>query len=792
VVDAPGDNLLAEFGSVVDAVQCAVEIQKELKIKNAELQENRRMEFRIGINLGDVVEEEGKIYGDGVNIAARLESLSEAGGLCISGIAFDQVRNKLNLGYEFLGEQTVKNIAEPVRVYKVLMEPEAVGKVIGEKKGGRRQWQRTAFIVAAVVILVVATVALWSLYFRPGPQREVASKDKMAFPLPDKPSIAVLPFSNMSGDPKKDFLSDGLAEEIINALTRLSQVFVIARNSTFTYKGKAVDVKQVSREMAVKYVMEGSVQWSGDRVRITTQLVDATTGHHVFSERYDRELKDLFALQDDITMKVLTAMRVKWARGEGDRLLAKGTKNLDAYLKHLQAVECLQILNKESQSLALQFAEEAMALDPGWASPYGLAASAIGHQVVLGVYKNPQEALSRAWELAQKAVSIDNSLALPHVSLAYLYAVYKRDHEKAIAEAERAVALEPNSTQAYTQLATQLFFAGRSEESIPLFKKAIRLSPIPSWVCLNNMAGAYRNIGKYDEAIAIWKGILQRWPDQVFSRILLAGTLVLAGRQDEARSEAAEVLRQYPDFSLERFKKTFPWKNKDDIERLVIEPARKAGLPEKPLASIPPSAEVAPKEKVAPPSREKVAKPAAPPAPKMEVASKERMAFPLPDVPSIAVMPFVNMSGDPKQEFFSDGITENIITALSKIPRLFVISRQSTFFYKGKPVKVKQVSEELGVQYVLEGSVQRSGDRIRINAQLIDALAGHHLWAERYDRDLTDIFALQDEITMKILGAVRVHLTEGGDILCVLGTLQGETRFRLLFEANGGAQIQSP
>jgi TolB-like protein len=400
----------------------------------------------------------------------------------------------------------------------------------------------------------------------------------MAFPLPDKPSIAVLPFSNMSGDPKKDYLSDGLAEEIINALTRLPQVFVIARNSTFTYKGKAVDVKQVSREMGVKYVMEGSVQWSDGRVRITAQLVDATTGHHVFSERYDRELKDLFALQDDITLKVLTAMQVKFSEGEQARIWAKGTKNLEAYLKLLQAVEHRLVFNKESQVLALRFAEEAIALDPEYPLAYSTAAMAIALQVLLGVYESPQEVLSWAWGLAQKAVSLDDSLAQAHTTLGFLSVLYKRDHEKGIAEAERAVALEPNSRDAYMQLATQLVWAGRAEESIPLFKKAMRLSPVHTWVCLNNVASAYRNIGQYDEAIAIWKGILERQPDQVLCRILLSGTLVLAGRQNEARAEAAEVMRQDPGFSLERFGKTFPWKNKDDIERLIIEPAREAGL----------------------------------------------------------------------------------------------------------------------------------------------------------------------------------------------------------------------
>jgi adenylate cyclase len=238
VVDAPGDNVLAEFGSVVDAVECAVEIQKELKTRNAELSENRRMEFRIGVNLGDVIEDGEQILGDGVNIAARLESLSEAGGICISGTAFDQVRNKLELGYEYLGEQTVKNIALPVRVYKVLMEPESAGKVIGEKKIEPRRWQRPVLVLVVVFILIIAAIATWKYYTSSTPKMEVASKEKMAFPLPDKPSIAVLPFVNMSEDPKQEFFSDGMTEEIITTLSKSPYLFVIARNSTFTYKGK--------------------------------------------------------------------------------------------------------------------------------------------------------------------------------------------------------------------------------------------------------------------------------------------------------------------------------------------------------------------------------------------------------------------------------------------------------------------------------------------------------------------------------------------------------------------------
>jgi adenylate cyclase len=761
VVDAPGDNVLAEFASVVDAVRCAVEIQKELRARNVGLPENRRMEFRIGVNLGDVVEEGNQILGDGVNIAARLESLSQPGGICISGTAFDQVRNKLDLGYEYLGEQTVKNITIPVRVYKVLMEPEAAGKVIGEKKIEPRRWQRPVLALVVVLMLVIAAIAIWKYYTASTPKMEVASKEKMAFPLPDVPSIAVLSFVNMSGDPNQEFFSDGLAEEIINALSKISHIFVIARQSTFAYKGKPVKVKQVSEELGVRYVLEGSVRREGNRVRITAQLIDAITGHHLFSERYDRELKDIFALQDEITMKVVTAMRVTLTEGEAARTFTKGTRNLEAYLKVLQAGRYLNIFNKEAQARARQLAEEVTILDHGYASGYSALAVAIAQEVMLGVYKNPKEALERAMEFAQKAIAIDESSANPHMILGFIYILYKRDFNKGIAEAERAVALEPNSAEAYTGLATNLFWAGQYKEAIPYFNKAVRLSPIPPWRCLNNMACAYRNIEQYDEAIAILEKILQRQPDQVISRVNLAATLMLAGREDEARAQAAEALRFDPTLSLEGLAKTFIWKNKDDIKRYVIEPLRKAGLPEKPSASIPPSAEVAPTEKVPVPKSEKVSKPVTPPPPKEEVASKEKMAYPLPDVPSIAVLPFVNMSGDPKQEFLCDGITEEIITALSKVPRLFVIARTSTSIYKGKPVKVKQVSEELGVQYVLEGSVQRSTDRIRINAQLIDALTGRHIWAERYERDLKDIFALQDEITMKVLTAIRVKLTDG-------------------------------
>jgi TolB-like protein/class 3 adenylate cyclase len=301
VVDSPGDNLLAEFSSVVDAVDGAVEIQKQLKLKNDALPENRRMEFRIGVNLGDVVEDEERIYGDGVNIAARVESLADGGGICISGTSYDQIGKKLPFGYEYLGEQTVKNIEKPVRVYRVLMKPEAAGKVIGEKRFLGKISRRAA--ISAIIILVIVAGGLigWNIYLHQSKKIEPASLDKMAFPLPDKPSIAVLPFDNLTGDPDQEYFSDGITEEIITALSKIPKLFVIARNSTFTYKGKPVKVQQVSEELGVQYVVEGSVRRAEDRVRITAQLIDALTGHHIWAERYDRELKDIFAIQDDIT-----------------------------------------------------------------------------------------------------------------------------------------------------------------------------------------------------------------------------------------------------------------------------------------------------------------------------------------------------------------------------------------------------------------------------------------------------------------------------------------------------------
>ncbi|MGD8883167.1 MAG: adenylate/guanylate cyclase domain-containing protein [Desulfobacterales bacterium] len=315
-MDSPGDNVLAEFSSVVDAVQCAVAVQNEIQTGNAELPDTRRMQFRIGVNLGDVIDEEDRIYGDGVNIAARLEAMADPGGICVSKTAFDQIETKLPLQYKYLGEQSVKNIPKPVGAYRVLMKSDAAGKVIGEKRFLGRFSRKTAMAAIIVLVIVAGGLVSWNIYLQQSKKVEPASVEKMAFPLPDKPSIAVLPFENMSGDSDQEYIADGITENIITGLSQDPEIFKIARQSSFTYKGKPVKIRQVSEEVGVRYFLEGSVQKAEDRLRITVQLIDAIVGHHWWAKRYDRELRDLFTLQDDITMKILTALEVKLTRGE--------------------------------------------------------------------------------------------------------------------------------------------------------------------------------------------------------------------------------------------------------------------------------------------------------------------------------------------------------------------------------------------------------------------------------------------------------------------------------------------
>jgi adenylate cyclase len=405
---------------------------------------------------------------------------------------------------------------------------------------------------------------------------EVASPEKMAFPLPDKPSIAVLAFDNMTGDPQQEYLSDGISENIISALSKISKLFVIARNSTFTYKGKPVKVQSVSQELGVRYVVEGSVQKSGDRLRVTAQLIDAITGNHLWSERYDRNLEDIFAIQDEITLKILTALQVKLTDGEQARMWAKATENLDAYLKIMQAREYYLQMNMESAALARQMAEEAIGLDPEYGDAYSWLGATYMLDVFLGTSKSPKESIAKAIELTQKALALDDSLAVARGRLGFLYTLIGQ-HEKGVAEAEQAVALNSNSAGAYDYLGFALRFAGRPEEAIPVIKKAIRLNPFPPAAAFYNLGMAYLYTGKCEEAIAACEKALQQAKDNLLAHITATAAYSMCGREEEAQATAAEVLRINPKFSCKYFAKRLPYKDQADLDR-YIEALRKAGL----------------------------------------------------------------------------------------------------------------------------------------------------------------------------------------------------------------------
>jgi adenylate cyclase len=438
-----------------------------------------------------------------------------------------------------------------------------------KKRAAPRRPKKAVFSLVAVMIIIVVTWAIWNFYIRSvSPMAELE--------LPDKPSIAVLPFDNMSEDAKQEYLADGISENIISALSKISKLFVIDRHSTFTYKGKPIKIQQVSRELGIRYVMEGSVQRSGDRLRVTAQLIDATTGNHLWSERYDRDLKDIFVIQDEIALKILSALQIKLTHGEQARMWAKGTDNLKAYLKLMQAREYYLQMNMESCALARQMAEQAIALDP----EYGDACSWLGAthmlDVFLGTSKSPKDSITKAIELTQKALALDDSLAVARSRLGFLYTII-RQHERGVAEAHRGVALNPNSAGAHDYLGFALRFAGRPEEAIPVIKKAIRLNPFPPGASFYNLGMAYLYIGQCSEAISACEKALQCEKDNLLAHITATVAYGMCGKEKEAQETAAGVLRISPNFSCKYFAKKLPYKNQADLDR-YIGALKEAGL----------------------------------------------------------------------------------------------------------------------------------------------------------------------------------------------------------------------
>ncbi|MDH3723923.1 MAG: tetratricopeptide repeat protein [Desulfobacteraceae bacterium] len=533
VVDIIGDNLLAEFSSAVDALNCGTEIQQELALRNMELPDNRKMEFRIGINVGDVVEENGRIYGDGVNIAARIESLSGAGGICISGRVYDQVENKLDLKYDFLGEQKVKNIARPIRVYVVKLADDVTESEMGKKHEP-----------------------------------------------PAKPSIAVLPFLNMSGEVDQEYFSDGITEDIITALSKFRWFFVIARNSSFTYKGKTMEVRQVAEDLGVRYVLEGSVRKAGKKVRITAQLIDAPTGYHIWAERYDRDLEDIFAVQDEITHNIVRSVGPEFLSAEMKRAQRKDALNLDVWDYIMRASSHHSRYTKKDAAEAQRLLFKAIELDPMSSEAFCLLAFTHLMQVQFGWSESTTKSIKAAEKAAQSAVAIDDRDAWAHTALGLVNLISKR-YDDAVCRLENAIDLNPNLANAYGALGQALALAGEYEAAVTHINKAIRLSPHDPFAVywFGHLGVAAFADERYEDACYWGRKTIQQNPNFPGGHRLVAASCGQLDRTQEAANGLKELLFLMPGMAADDVRKQVPFKRSIDMER-YIDGLRKAGLKE--------------------------------------------------------------------------------------------------------------------------------------------------------------------------------------------------------------------
>lgn len=543
VVKRTGDGAIVEFRSVVDAVRCAIEIQNSMIERNAGLPPERRIEFRIGIHLGDVVEEsDGDLMGDGVNIAARLEGVAQPGAICLSEDAYRQVRSRLDLAISDLGKTRLKNIAEPMRVY--------------------------------------------SLQFGSGISKATASagtatSSAPASSSPERPSIAVLPFQNMSGDREQEYFADGIVEEIITALSHFRWLLVIARNSSFTYKGKNVDVKQVGRELGARYVLEGSVRKSGERVRITGQMIDASTGTHLWADRFDGALQDIFDLQDRVTAKVVGEIAPRLEQAEIERAKRKQTENLDAYDYYLRGLASLHEWTRASNDVALRLFYRAIELDPGFASAYGLAAMCFVWRKVNGWIIDPGQEAAEAERLGRRAVELgpDDAVALSGGGYALVFVAH--DLNDGPAFIERALALNPNLAWALFSSGWTKNFLGDPEGAIAQLTHAIQLSPLDPYGfrAQGGIAYAHFLAGRYEDAIIWAEAALRQRPTYLASICELAAANALAGRIPDAQKVMARLRQLDPAKRVSTVKDWIPFRRPDDLERLE-EGLRLAGLPE--------------------------------------------------------------------------------------------------------------------------------------------------------------------------------------------------------------------
>jgi TolB-like protein/class 3 adenylate cyclase len=588
LVKTMGDGLLVEFSSAFEALACATEIQRTTARRNNDVPEELRVEYRIGVNLGDIIVENDDIFGHGVNVASRLESLAEPGSVYISRPVYDQVKGKLDVEFEYLGEQKFHNIDEPVQTYRVLLDASAPPpKATAAAAKSRAESSRTTWLVAGAALIAVVAVGLVlgrDTFLPSAPDDTVTVVDETAGPtLPDIPSIAVLPFNNMSDDPTQEYFSDGITEDLITDISKVSGLFVVARNSTFSYKGKSVDVRQIARELGVRYVLEGSVRRAGEQVRVNAQLIDATTGGHVWADRYDGSVADVFELQDKVTRKIVNVLAVQLTTGEQDQIAHRETENSDAYDSFLKGWEQYQLQRPESIGQAIGHFEKAVELDPQYSRAYAALSATYWQawkrfwQARLGMRIHEPQFLAE--EILEKAMHDPTPLAL---QTAASMLAQQGQHADALSEGERAVAMDPNDADSYVALAGALSLAGQSKKAMELIERAMRLNPHYPPSYLYELGLARFGLGQFAEAANALEKATALNPDDRWSSRLLLATYGHLGRAEDAANifEAAE--RNWRGFDPRTVRGVafwYPFMQPADAERLA-EGLRRANVPD--------------------------------------------------------------------------------------------------------------------------------------------------------------------------------------------------------------------
>ena len=575
VVDSPGDNVLAEFASVVDAVKSALAIQIAIEEFNRADPGSENMTFRIGVNMGDIIVDQDRIYGDGINIAARLERLAEDGGICISGSAYAQVKNKITFGCAYLGEHEVKNIADPVPVYRIWPDEEGGKCLIAEppaRKAPTPRWMIAGG--AALVVAVISGGLWWALSQRSILPENAAITEKASESLPEKPSIAVLPFVNLSGDKQQEYFSDGMASDLTTDLSKFSRLIVAANTTAAKYKGKAIDIKEVGRKLGVAYILEGSVQKAGGRIRVNAQLIETTNGSHLWAERFDRELKDVFAIQDEIIENIVRRLALKIDEAEYQRILQKAKPDLAAYDLVQQAWYQHFKRTRESSKVARELFQKAIELDPNYAEAYvGLAQERMRAAVLTWTHF-PVKALEQAYGYAKKALEIDPSNAQAHTAMGYIY-MRAGEYDLAVGELQRAIELNPNDWRSHRWLGAVALYSGRTDEALQWYETSMRYDPyISSGLLMNVGIGNYLK-GDYDTAMNWLEQCTARWANFLGCHIVLAATYAQVDRMEDAAVEVAEIDRLAPFFEVDIYGSAYH--NPQDRAKIVAG-LEKAGL----------------------------------------------------------------------------------------------------------------------------------------------------------------------------------------------------------------------